>query len=39
MLVESQGSDGRGGTKDMYEQVSKHLGRAHILDINELFNK
>jgi tetratricopeptide (TPR) repeat protein len=31
--------DGRGGTKDMYEQISKHLGHAHILDTNELFKK
>jgi tetratricopeptide (TPR) repeat protein len=32
-------SDGPGGTKDMYEQISKHLGRAYVLDTNELFKK
>ncbi len=31
--------DGPGGTKDMYEQISKHLGHAYVLDTNELFKK
>jgi tetratricopeptide (TPR) repeat protein len=36
-LWNRKGGDGPGGTKDMYEQISKHLGRAHVLDTNELF--
>ena len=31
--------DGPGGTKDMYDQISKHLGQAYVLDTNELFLK
>ena len=30
---------GPGGTKDMYDQISKHLGRAYVLDTNELFKE
>lgn len=29
--------DGPGGTKDMYVQISKHLGHVYVLDTNELF--
>ena len=29
--------DGPGGTKDMYNQISKHSGQIHILDTNVLF--
>jgi tetratricopeptide (TPR) repeat protein len=29
--------DGPGGTKDMLDEISKHLGRAYVLDTNELF--
>jgi tetratricopeptide (TPR) repeat protein len=31
--------DGPGGTKDMYDQISKHFGHTYILDTNELFEK
>jgi len=31
--------DGPGGTKDMYDQISKHFGQAYILDTNELFKE
>lgn len=34
-----KGGDGPGGTKDMYDQISKHLGHVHVLDTNELFKK
>jgi hypothetical protein len=29
--------DGPGGTKDMYDRISKHSGQVYILDTNELF--
>jgi hypothetical protein len=29
--------DGPGGTKDMYNHISKHLGLIHVLDTNEFF--
>jgi tetratricopeptide (TPR) repeat protein len=31
--------DGPGGTKDMYDQISKHFGQAYILDTNKLFKE
>jgi hypothetical protein len=31
--------DGPGGTKHMADEVSKHFGRVHILDTNQLFFK
>ena len=31
--------DGPRATKDMYDQISKHLGQAYVLDTNELFKK
>ena len=36
-LWNRKGGDGPGGTKDMYDQVSKHLGQVCVLDTNELF--
>ena len=38
-LWNRKGGDGPGGTKDMYDQISEHLGQAYILDTNELFKK
>ena len=38
-LWNRKGGDGPGGTKDMYDQVSKHLGQVSVLDTNELFKK
>jgi hypothetical protein len=38
-LWNGMGGDGPGGTKDMYDQISNHLGRAYVLDTNELFKK
>lgn len=29
--------DGSGGTKDMYHQIVKYSGNAHVLDTNEIF--
>jgi len=31
--------DGPGGTKHMYDEVSKHFGQVHVLDTNKLFKK
>lgn len=31
--------DGSGGTKHMYDEVSKHFGQVHVLDTNKLFKK
>jgi tetratricopeptide (TPR) repeat protein len=36
-LWDGKQGDGPGGTKDMYNQILKHLGQAYILDINNLF--
>jgi len=36
-LWNRKGDDGPGGTKDMYEQISKHSGHAYVLNTNELF--
>ena len=38
-LWNRKGGDGPGGTKDMYDQTSKHSGQTYILDTNELFTK
>jgi len=38
-LWDRKGGDGPSGTKDMYDQISNHLGRAYVLDTNELFKK
>lgn len=36
-LWNRKGGDGPGGTKDMYDRISKHFGQSYILDTNELF--
>lgn len=36
-LWNRKGGDGPGGTKDMYDRMSKHFGHSYILDTNELF--
>jgi tetratricopeptide (TPR) repeat protein len=38
-LWNRKGGDGKGGTKDMYEQISKHLGHGYVIDTNELFKE
>jgi hypothetical protein len=38
-LWDRKEGDGSDGTKDMHDQISKHLGQIHVLDTDLLFFK